>query len=290
MKKTILILSLTFGVYITSYSQNFLGHNVIQLNEFSISKRYNISQKKSIKVGSIEKECHFLNELRGTNGEKLVNTENSSCCAFKLKPAVLNKGLLDIYNIRHEVRQPISYHFNKCDFEDINTKTGITSAAYKSESIKKIVDCDTENIFSVDDFLLKMAVGKLKNPDINPEYKGGIEELKKYFSVNALTDEIARNYIFRTSIGFKVNCKGEAGDFQIVTKGKGDLRELANQILEIVSNMPLGWIPAESDGQKVDCYQILSFTATYGSLENVSYRQSKKGEAVVQIKNLLKED
>ena len=69
-----------------------------------------------------------------------------------------------------------------------------------------------------------------------------------------------------------INCNGQTGNFQVVTKGKGDLKELANLVLEIVNKMPSDWISGENSGQKVDCYQILNFTVIQGSLEKVSYR------------------
>jgi hypothetical protein len=78
--------------------------------------------------------------------------------------------------------------------------------------------------------------------------------------------------MFRVKIAFIVNCEGEAGNFEIVTKGRGDLASYANQVLAIVNSMPQKWQPATVDGNPVDCYQALSFTALSGSLEKVSYR------------------
>lgn len=139
--------------------------------------------------------------------------------------------------------------------------------------IQKTKICDKDNLYSVDDFLLKEAIGSnYSKPDKNPTFNGGIEILKQYFAQNPLSDKRAQNNIFRVSIGFIVNCNGQIGDFQIVTKGKGDLKELANQVLEIVNKMPNYWKPAEKKGQKVDCYQILNFSVMQGSLEKVSYR------------------
>lgn len=281
MKKAILILGLTFGVFVTGYPQEYLREDIIKLKEISTDKKYGYSQNKPIKVGSIDKEYHFLNALRGPNGEKLNYKRNGSFCVFKSKPVTFGKEFLDVYKVWYDGGQPITLYINGYDYEDLKCPIGFTFVKFDEiQPVKKITDslirettdCDNKNIFSVDDFLLKVAVGELRNPDKNPGYKGGIDKLKQYFSVNPLTNKRAQSYIFRTSIGFKINCEGETGDFQVVTKGKGDLRELANQVLEIVSNMPSGWVPAESNGLKVDCYQILSFTATYGNLEMVSYR------------------
>jgi len=79
--------------------------------------------------------------------------------------------------------------------------------------------------------------------------------------------------VFRVHIMFVVNCEGKAGNFQLTSKGKGDLESLANQVLEIVNNMPQNWKPAKKNGEAVDCYQVLSFTVIGGQLnKTVSYR------------------
>jgi hypothetical protein len=206
---------------------------------------------------------------------------NGSCCAFKSKTAAFGKGYLDVYQVWYEGGQPVTLYINGYDYEDLKCPIGfafVTTDDVKpvetipDSLITKTTDCDASKIYSVDDFLLKEAIGDLKRPDKNPEFNGGIDKLKQYFVQNPLTDKRAQNNMFRVKIGFKINCNGEAGDFQIITKGKGDLKELANQVLEIVNNMPSDWIPAESKGQTVDCYQVLSFTVFEGSLEKVSYR------------------
>jgi hypothetical protein len=121
--------------------------------------------------------------------------------------------------------------------------------------------------------LLKAQVGQsLAKPKTNPTFKGGLDELKKYFASHSLTDSRSKDIVFRVHIGFIVNCNGQAGNFQIVSKGKGDLQELAQQVLTIVKDMPQNWQPALVDNKTVDCYQILSFTILSGALDKVSYR------------------
>lgn len=142
---------------------------------------------------------------------------------------------------------------------------------FPAESIVKVTAC-LQTIYSVDDFLVKEKLGDNAKPTINPTFTGGLDELKKYFLGNPLTDEKATQIIFRVSIAFIVTCDGKAGNFVIVTKGKGDLATYANQVLAIVNKMPQEWQPATVDGKPVDCYQVLSFTAASGQLDNVSYR------------------
>jgi hypothetical protein len=127
-------------------------------------------------------------------------------------------------------------------------------------------------MYSVDDFLVKEKFGENAKPTTNPTFTGGLDELKKYFIAHPLTDEKATQMVFRVSIAFLVNCDGKAGNFVIVTKGKGDLATYANQVLAIVNKMPQNWQPATVDGKLVDCYQVLSFTAASGQLDKVSYR------------------
>ena len=178
--------------------------------------------------------------------------------------------------------QPIALYINGYDYDDLKCPMGLTFVTDTeikpvvefADSLSKKTDiCDKDNLFSVDDFLLKEAIGSnYSKPDKNPTFNGGVEKLKQYFDQNPLIDKRAQNNIFRVSIGFIVNCNGQIGDFKIVTKGKGDLKELANQVLEIVNTMPNDWIPAEKNGQKVDCYQVLNFSVIQGSLDKVTYR------------------
>ena len=281
-KKIILLGLIILGFFTKGHSQDYLREDIIKLTEISTDSKYGYTQKKPIKVGSIEKEYHFLNALKGPNGEEITWQRNGSCCAFKSKSAAFGKGFLDVYTLAYQGGEPITLYLNGYDYEDLKCPIGLTFvsdteikpvAVLADSLIKKTEICDKDKLFSVDDFLLKEAVGSnYGKPDKNPSFDGGIEKLKQFFVQNPLTDKRAQNNIFRVSIGFVVNCNGQIGDFQIVTKGKGDLKELANQVLEIANKMPNDWIPAEKSGQKVDCYQILNFSVLQGSLEKVTYR------------------
>ena len=281
-KKVALLGLLILGFFTKGYSQDYLREDIIKLAEISTDSKYGYSQKKPVKVGSIEKGYHYLNALKGPNGEKINWQRNGSCCPFKSKAAAFGKGFLDVYTLYYEGGQPKTLYINGYDYESMKCPMGLTFISdtdiepvviLADSLIKKTEICNRDNLFSVDDFLLKDVIGSnYGKPDKNPTFNGGIENLKQYFAQNPLTDKRAQNNIFRVSIGFVVNCNGQIGGFRIVTKGKGDLKELANQVLEIVNIMPNDWIPAEKNGRNVDCYQILNFSVIQGSLDKVSYR------------------
>jgi hypothetical protein len=78
--------------------------------------------------------------------------------------------------------------------------------------------------------------------------------------------------VFRVCIAFVVTCDNKAGNFIIVSQGKGDLETLANQVLAVVNKMPQNWQAAVVDKKAVDCYQALSFTILEGKMDKVSFR------------------
>ena len=133
--------------------------------------------------------------------------------------------------------------------------------------------CDPANVFAVSDRQLLEAVGDLKQPKKLPTYSSGINGLRAYFSARTLTDPRAKDRLFRVRIGFLINCKGEAGQWQLINNNRGELNEFANMVLDIVKKMPNKWTPAtDRKGNPVDCWQILEFTISNGSLTNANYK------------------
>jgi hypothetical protein len=207
----------------------------------------------------------------------------SSCCEFNNNSAVFGKGLLDQYEVYYQgLKEPITLYVNGYDYENPKAPIGFTFVTadkiekpiiFPADSILKISFCNTETQYAVGkEFLIKDKIGEKPEPETNPTYDGGIEELKKYFADKPLTDERVKDAVFRVSIAFAVNCNGNAGNFMIVTKGKGLVETFANQVLERVNKMPQNWKPATKNGEKVDCFQVLSFTVTGGQLDKISYR------------------
>ena len=267
----------------TAFSQDFFEDGSMKLNEVSTDKKYGYQTKPktAIKIGTVENEYAFVRALLGPNGEKTNAQRISSCCSFKSKTAAFGSGFLDKWEITYDgIKFPIILYLNSYDYEEPKCPFGLTFKtidnvtkveSFPADSIKKVATC-SETIYSVDDFLVKETFGELTEPTLNPTFTDGHEELKKYFGSHPLTDEKAVQMIFRVKIAFVVNCEGKAGDFEIVSKGKGDLANYAHQVLAIVNSMPKNWKPATLDGKPVDCYQVLSFTAASGNLDSVSYR------------------
>ncbi|PWA05913.1 hypothetical protein [Flavobacterium psychrotolerans] len=139
-----------------------------------------------------------------------------------------------------------------------------------AQSPKPFETCRKTITYTVDDWVLRKKVGMdLTIPFSNPKFGGGVEELKKYFKANSLSN----SNTFRILIGFIVNCKGQIGDFQIVSDEIGDLVILSEQVLEIVKKMPRKWKPATSkEGKPVDSYQVIQFTIIKGKFRDVEYK------------------
>lgn len=244
---------------------------------------YEPDSEYSIKVGEIKNQRAYLNSLLGPNGEPIEYVRVGNCCQFDCKTAMLGKGLLDRYQITYKgLKKPIILYLNGYQYEKPLCPIGFTMKdhskdekpiVFPADSIKKIATfCSDTSHYSIDYYLLNDKVGKQSEPDQFPTFDGGIDVLKKYFAANPLTDELAKNMIFKVEIGFKVDCNGNAGDFIIITKGTGTLELLANQVLEIVNAMPQKWKPAQMNAQAVDCYQYLSFSIKNGDLSTVSYK------------------
>lgn len=283
--KIIPILTLLIFIGTRVNGQEFYEDGSMKLSKVSPDEKYGFkpNHKSSIKVGEIENEQAYLKALRGSNGEQVRFRRISSCCKFKSKTAAFGSGFLDKYEVIYQgLSQPIILYLNGYDYEAPKAPFGFTFVAadkiekpttFSQDSIAKVNFCNPEKQYAVGkEFLLKEKIGEKEEPDTNPAYEGGVEKLKKYFVDRPLTDERVQNSIFRVSIAFIVDCNGNAGNYMIITKGKGLAETFANQVLERVNNMPNKWVPATKDGNKVDSHQVLSFTVVGGKLDKVSYR------------------
>jgi len=133
--------------------------------------------------------------------------------------------------------------------------------------------CHGDTLYAVDDSQLAEAVGEYKQPKKNPVYEGGKNAIRNYFLNRPVPDERVKDRLFRVRVAFLVNCNGEVGQWQIISKGKGELYELANIVFEQVRTLPNKWQPAEDrKGNKLDCWQILEFTVSNGILTNANYK------------------
>lgn len=279
MTKLKKIFALTFLVTtfsLPTFSQEYLDNDkrFMKLTEVSTDKTYGFELKNPIKVGSDEKAIGaYLNSLKTLDGDRIhigdmkFNYKNKIGQIMVVLTYEQKKETTTIYFLTTAFEQPmaiIGFSFKTVD--DI-PKVVI----FPADSILKVTAC-SQTMYLVDDFLAKEKFGELSKPTTTPTFTGGLDELKKYFAANPLTDEKVKESIFRVSIAFMVNCEGKAGNFIIVTKGRGDLATYANQVLAIVNRMPQNWQPATVDGKTVDCYQVLSFSVSRGLLDKVSYR------------------
>jgi hypothetical protein len=275
--KIILALTLVGTTISTSaFSQEYIDGDkrYMKITEASTDQTYGFEIKNPIKVGADEKAIGaYLNSLKTLDGDRFhigdmkFNFKDQDGLTMVVLKFEQKKETPTIYFLSTQFEQPkaiFGYSFKTVD--DLPKVT-----FFPADSILKVTTC-SQTMYSIDDFLVKEKFGEFAKPTTNPMFTGGVEDLKKYFTANPLKDEKAIQLIFRVSIAFIVTCDGKAGNFVIVTKGKGDLETYANLVLAIVNKMPQKWQPATVDGKAVDCYQVLSFTAVSGQLDKVSYR------------------
>jgi hypothetical protein len=271
-----LLFSITFLLLaITASGQEYLDSDkrFMKLAEVSVDGTYGFIAENPIKVGAEEKAIGaYLNSLKLSDGDHLHIADINFNSAAPLTMVVLSyeqkKDLTTLYFLTSAYsapRAPLGFGFKTID--DIPKVV-----RFSPDLIKSVTPC-SKTLFAVDDLLLEETLGaEPGKPKSNPAFKGGPEKLRNYFAAHPLTDETAKQMLFRVSIAFVVTCDNKAGNFQIITKGKGDLETYANQVLAVVNDMPQDWQAATVKGKPVDCYQVLSFTVAGGQLDRVSYR------------------
>ena len=137
-----------------------------------------------------------------------------------------------------------------------------------------LADCDPQHVYRCAHWGTGDHYNELPEVAAEPYWAEGNEALQAWFDNHPLTDPRAKDMILRTVLGFKVNCRGEAGEWYIASKGKGVLFELSNQLLEIAKQLPNGWTPAtDADGNAVDCWQVLLFSIKEGKLKCTVYKK-----------------
>jgi hypothetical protein len=267
-------------ISINLFAQKFNSDGSMKLTEVSTDKSYGMESdaKNSIKVGTISNEYAYIAALLGPNGEKIQARRVGSCCPFESKNSPFGQGLLDKWEIRYEgLDKPIYIYLNGYDYETPKCPMGLTSKGVSlpnnsNENDLKFEPCENQNLYAVNNVLTNQQLANLPQPDNSPEFGGGLEELKKFFADKKITDKKAKKTTFKVSIAFLVNCKGQAGNFLVVSEGQGNLNEYANQVLEITKKMPQNWLAAKKADNKIDCYQVLDFTIVKGQLNQVTYK------------------
>ena len=257
------------------FSQNYLDKDsrFMKLTEVSTDKTYGYSIDNPVKVGSAEKAIGaYLNSLKSPDGDRM----HIGDMQFNIN----NKFGLSLCALIFDKKKDTTFvYFNTNTFVQPKAIVGFTFktiddlpkvVVFPDDSIVKVKTC-SDTTYSVDDFLITEFIGEKPFPTKGPAFSKGPDNLKKYFKTNPLTDKNAAQLIFKVSIAFMVNCDGKAGNYQIISKGTGNLETYANQVLAIVNKMPQNWQPATFKGKKVDCYQVLSFTVMNGQLDKVTY-------------------
>lgn len=204
----------------------------------------------------VHDSCYFADWI---TGEYVIHYGSWQTNNFGVRDYVVSKT----QEIRVKEGIVVSSKFSPRSFEEDEAEMAATSFTL----------CNEAGVWSVEDKQLAEAVGNFKAPKKTPEYDGGKTALRNWFLNQPLTDERAKDRLFRVRIGFMVNCKGEAGRWQVISKGKGELFEFANMVLDIVKTMPQKWSSAQDrKGNKVDCWQVLEFTVSNGRLTNANYK------------------
>lgn len=204
----------------------------------------------------VHDSCYFADWI---TGEYVIHYGSWQTNNFGVSDYVVSKT----QEIRVKEGIVVSSKFSPRSFEEDEAEMAATSFTL----------CNEAGVWSVEDKQLAEAVGNFKAPKKTPEYDGGKTVLRNWFLNQPLTDERAKDRLFRVRIGFMVNCKGEAGRWQVISKGKGELFEFANMVLDIVKTMPQKWSSAQDKkGNKVDCWQVLEFTVSNGRLTNANYK------------------
>lgn len=204
----------------------------------------------------VHDSCYFADWI---TGEYVIHYGSWQTNNFGVRDYVVSKT----QEIRVKNGIVVSSKFSPRSFEEDEAEMAATSFTL----------CNEAGVWSVEDKQLAEAVGNFKAPKKTPEYDGGKTALRNRFLNQPLTDERAKDRLFRVRIGFMVNCKGEAGRWQVISKGKGELFEFANMVLDIVKTMPQKWNSAQDKkGNKVDCWQVLEFTVSNGRLTNANYK------------------
>ena len=200
--------------------------------------------------------CFFADWI---TGEYVIHYGNWQTNNFGVQDYVVYKT----QKIRFKDGVVMSSVFSPSSFEDDE----------KALAVSEFKICNEGNVWSVDDKQLSETVGSYKAPKKTPSYKGDRTALRNWFLNQPITDERAKDRLFRVRIAFMVNCEGQAGRWQLISKNKGELFEFANMVLETVKTMPQNWIPAtDKKGNAVDCWQILEFTVSNGILTNANYK------------------
>lgn len=288
---TVLFLITQFVLFSQSFYED--GSMILESIETNPNYGYKNDRKNSIKVGEISNQRAYLDALKGPNGETVYYTRVSSCCQFKTKKAVFGLGFLDQYKVSYKgLEQPIILYLNGYDYETPKAPNGFTFLTkeqvhipeiYPKDKIKQVEKCN-DTTYAVVNGLLKNKGVEYPEPEKYASFSLNPKALQNHFDSIPLKDERTYEYNFRSSILVFVNCKGEAGNFELLHNSSGLTKTFHNLVLAQVNELSSNWIPAEVRGQKVDSYQVINFVIKGGKFESVEL-QTKKSDEINSLKD-----
>lgn len=91
----------------------------------------------------------------------------------------------------------------------------------------------------------------INNPEIEPSYPGGVNELRKFLEKNLINPtDMEQGETVAVNVKFVVGYDGKLQQFSVVKDG-GDI--FNNEVIRVLKKMPQ-WIPGKSNGQNVTVY------------------------------------
>ncbi len=128
--------------------------------------------------------------------------------------------------------------------------------------------CNPDKLYATNDYLYKDSYFK-DNEKVkdNPKYPGGKDSIQAYFERAVQFTGNETELVAKYHVTFLVNCKGEAGLFELKSKEFPGYEKIMNACKSMVK-----WTPASVKKQAVDCYYRLGFTNQVGKIK-VDYRE-----------------
>jgi hypothetical protein len=149
----------------------------------------------------------------------------------------------------------------------------LSLSVYPQSDTVTIQPCNSKQLYCVDNFLLIEKLGeKVKVIKNTPQYEGESAEIVKYFTPIEINKDKAKDLVFRMYVSILINCKGEVGEYKIISESEENSKYVEDTILEFLKKMPNKWKPAKYKGEDVDCYQVIVFTILNGMITNIFYK------------------
>lgn len=265
------------------FSQEHLDdeHAYLKLNEVSADNKYGYKSRKPIKLGSEYRIIEaYLNSLKTIDGDVFHVADMKF--NYKGKKDIIKVDLCFVNN-----EDTIALFFSTKEYVEPKAVYGFTYRRvedipevyiFPSDSVLKVESC-YEKVYATNNLLWNDKIGDYPHPMYDCSFRGGFGLLQDYFDEHPLKDESLKGLVFRVTIKFLVNCKGEAGNFEIISDVRGEMKSYANQVLAVVNGMPQRWEHTsewdDSNDSKfpspVDCICVLQLEVSSGKIKRLPY-------------------